>query len=201
MHYTVEHCAIIVLAAGKSSRLGKPKQLLAYQGKSLLQHTFDTALQTTMRPVVVVVGADSDTVRKETKGTEVDTVYNEEWQEGIASSLRCGLTAVQKDNSDVDGIIIMVCDQPYVSTLLLNDLVNKQIETGKPIVTCNYGETIGPPALFHKSFFPLLMKLKGDAGAKKIILKHSNEVATVLFPKGSVDIDTKSDYEELIQKK
>ena len=201
MHYTVEHCAIIVLAAGKSSRLGSPKQLLAYKGKSLLQHTVNAALQTTMRPVVVVVGADSDTVKKETEGMEIVTADNGDWKEGMASSLRCGLTAVQKTNSDVDGIIIMVCDQPYVSTLLLNDLVNKQTETGKPIVTCNYGETIGPPALFHKSFFPELMKLKGDAGARKIILQHSGEVASVLFPEGKIDIDTRDDYEELVQKK
>ena len=95
----------------------------------------------------------------------------------------------------------MVCDQPYVSSSLLNDLLKKQRETGKPIVTSNYGETIGPPAFFHKTFFPELLKLQGDTGARKIIEQNNDKVATVLFPEGSIDIDTEEDYEELIQKK
>jgi molybdenum cofactor cytidylyltransferase len=197
MHYTVEHCAIVVLAAGMSSRLGSPKQLLAYQGNSLLQHVVSIALQTTMRPVVVVVGANSDLVKKEIEGTGVVVVNNEEWQEGMASSLRCGLVAVQKISADVDGIIFMVCDQPYVSTSLLNNLINKQRETGKPIVASNYGEAIGPPVLFYKSIFQELLQLKGDAGARKIIQQHGDEVAAVLFPKGNIDIDTLADYDAL----
>ena len=96
--YTVEHCAIVVLAAGMSSRLGSPKQLLVYQGKSLLLHAVDIALQTTIRPVVVVIGANNDVVKREMEGIEVDVVDNKEWQEGMASSLRCGLVAVQKIN-------------------------------------------------------------------------------------------------------
>jgi molybdenum cofactor cytidylyltransferase len=197
MHYTVEHCAIVVLAAGMSSRLGSPKQLLAYQGKSLLQHAVDTALQTTMRPVVVVVGANSDTVKKEIEEMKVEVADNSAWQEGMASSLRCGLATVQKINGDVDGIIFMVCDQPYVSDSLLNDLINKQRETGKLIVTSNYGEAIGPPVLFYKTIFQELLQLKGEAGARKIIQQHGDEVADVLFPKGSIDIDTPADYDAL----
>jgi molybdenum cofactor cytidylyltransferase len=91
----------------------------------------------------------------------------------------------------------MVCDQPYVSSELINDLIAKQKETGKTIVACNYGETFGPPALFHKSLFHELMHLKGDVGARKIIQHHSNEVATILFTKGNIDIDTKEDYNAL----
>jgi molybdenum cofactor cytidylyltransferase len=96
-----------------------------------------------------------------------------------------------------EAVIFMVCDQPFVSASVLNDLINTYKETGKSIVTCNYGEVIGPPAFFHKSLFAELMELKADAGARKIIQKHSNEVATVLFIKGSIDIDTKEDYEAL----
>ena len=197
MHYTVDHCAIVVLAAGMSSRLGSPKQLLAYQGKSLLQHAVNMALQTTMRPVVIVVGANSDLVKKEIEGMEVVVVNNLAWQEGMASSLRCGLAAVQKMNGDANGIIFMVCDQPYVSTSLLNDLINKQRETGKPIVASNYGEAIGPPVLFYENIFQELLQLKGDTGARKIIQQHGDEVAAVLFPKGRIDIDTLADYDAL----
>jgi molybdenum cofactor cytidylyltransferase len=197
MHDTVQHGAIVVLAAGRSSRLGSPKQLLAFKGKTLLQHAVDAALQTTLRPVVVVVGANGDTMKKEMEGMEVAVVDNTSWPEGIASSLRCGLTAVQKMKPNVDGIIFMVCDQPYVSASLLNDLINKQRETGKPIVTSNYGEAVGPPSLFYKSLFPELLQLRGDTGARRIIQQHEGEVVTVRFPKGSIDIDTLSDYDTL----
>ena len=201
MRYTVEQCAIVVLAAGMSSRLGSPKQLLVYKGKSLLQHAADAALQTSMRPVVIVIGANSDTMKKQMEGMKVEIVENEGWQEGIASSLRCGLAAVQKIKPEADGIIFMVCDQPYVTKSLLDSLLKAQHETGLPIVASSYEDNLGTPALFHKSFFAELMELKGDTGARKIIVQHTDDVVTVLFPKGDIDIDTAAEYEALKQNK
>jgi len=96
-------------------------------------------------------------------------------------------------------VIIMVCDQPYISYSILNELIFTQRKTGKAIVTCNYGETNGPPTLFHKSLFNELMQLKGDVGAKKIVQQHIDETAMVLFPKGSIDIDTREDYESILK--
>ena len=78
----------------------------------------------------------------------------------------------------------MVCDQPYISASVLNDLITAQQKTGKRIVPCSYGEIIGA-TLVHKVFFPELMKLQGDAGARKIIQQNMDEVATVLFPPGT----------------
>ena len=92
----------------------------------------------------------------------------------------------------------MLCDQPFVSSAVLNNLIKTHAETGKPIVISNYGETTGPPAFFHQSFFGELMQLKGDEGARKIIKHHTNELETILFPKGSIDIDRKEDYESLV---
>jgi molybdenum cofactor cytidylyltransferase len=201
MHYTVDHCAIVVLAAGMSRRLGSPKQLLVHQGRSLLRHAVDIALQTTMRPVVVVLGANNDLVKQELEGMEVEVVDNKEWQEGMASSLRCGLVAVQKMSPEVDGIIFLVCDQPYVTKLLLNSLLQVQHETGLPIVASCYEDKLGTPVLWYKTFFGELMDLKGDTGAKKLIRQHEDLVATVAFPKGSIDIDTINDYENLVEKK
>jgi molybdenum cofactor cytidylyltransferase len=199
MRYRVEHCAIVILAAGLSSRLGKPKQLLVYHGKSLLKHAVDTALETNIRPVIVVVGANSSQVTKEIEKREAEVVKNEEWQEGIASSLRCGLEAVQKKSADVDGIIFMVCDQPYVNKFLLESLLEAQHETGLPIIASSYEDNLGTPTLFHKDFFAKLMQLKGDVGAKKLIKQYEDLVITVAFPKGIIDIDTKRDYEELLK--
>ena len=117
----------------------------------------------------------------------------------MASSLRCGLAAVQKMSADVDGIIFMVCDQPYITKSLLDCLLQAQHETGLPIVASSYEDKLGTPALFHKSFFVELMELKGDTGARKLIKQHEDLVTTVVFPKGIIDIDTRTDYEVLLQ--
>ena len=91
----------------------------------------------------------------------IDVVENKEWKEGMASSLRCGVAAVQQIMPAADGVILMVCDQPYVTTSLLNGLVQAQHQTGLPVVASSYGNMLGTPALFHKSLFAELMKLNG----------------------------------------
>lgn len=201
MYSIVEHCAIVVLAAGRSSRLGSPKQLLIYQGKSLLQHAVEVALETTMRPVIVVTGCNNDVVKKEIEGMNVEVVENERWQEGMSSSLHCGVAAAKKISADIDGIIFMVCDQPHINKSLLEGLLSKQHKKGLPIVASSYDNTLGTPALFHKNLFNELMELKGDTGAGKLIKQHEDLVATVAFPKGIIDIDTRKDYESLLQQK
>ena len=177
--------------------MGKPKQLLQYNGKNLLQHVAEAAMNSNANNVIVVLGANSDLVAKEIDKLKFHVIVNAEWEEGMASSVRIGLKTLQKLSPATEGVIFMVCDQPFVTSFVLNDLIDTQSATGKAIVTCNYGETIGPPALFHKSLFPELMQLRGDAGARKIIQQHGNDVATVLFKKGKIDIDTKEDYEAL----
>ena len=194
---SVNNIGIVILAAGSSSRLGKPKQLLQYNDRNLLQHTVEAAVYSNANSVIVVLGANEDLISKEIDKMNAHTIENKEWEEGMGSSVRIGLNTLQKISPLAEAVIFMVCDQPYVSSSLLNDLIYTQKETGKPIVTCNYGEAIGPPALFHRSLFNELMQLKGDAGARKIIQQHSDEVATILFTKGKIDIDTKEDYDEL----
>jgi molybdenum cofactor cytidylyltransferase len=186
------------LAAGSSSRMGRPKQLLPYHGKSLLEHTVDTANDADADPVIVVLGASAEILEKELDEKKVHIADNQEWKEGMASSVRCGITTLLHIAPSVNGVIIMVCDQPFVSSALLNELIAVQKNTGKAIVTSQYENAIGPPALFHKSIFPELMKLKGDAGARKIMEQRSNDVATVLFKKGDIDIDTEADYRSLL---
>ena len=107
------------------------------------------------------------------------------------------LDTLLKDKPYIDSVIFMVCDQPHVSLSILNELIRTQQRTTKQIVTCNYGDSIGPPALFHKKYFRELMKLSGDSGARKIIEQNMNDVATILFPEGKIDIDTKEDYDKL----
>jgi molybdenum cofactor cytidylyltransferase len=198
MKLTIGNCAIVILAAGTSSRLGSPKQLLSYKGENLLRHTVDEALETGCQSVFVILGANIELMRKELKDKPVIIVENTGWQEGMASSIRCGLENITNTILRPDCVIFMVCDQPYVSSSILLNLVKKRNETGMPIVASSYNDMIGTPALFHKSFYPALMELKGDKGARKLITDNPEKAATVPFPKGIVDIDTKEDYEKLV---
>lgn len=187
--------AAIILAAGASSRLGQPKQNLLHNGQTLLQHAVDCAQQSKCGQIVVVLGANTDQI-KPIDGTT--TLYNNHWQEGMASSIRLAITEVNKYAS-LENAIILLCDQPFISPGLLDNLIDKHGETGMPIVACTYGDTTGPPALFHHSLFSKLLLLQGHEGAKKILLTHADDTATVLFEKGSIDIDTIDDYENLIK--
>jgi len=193
----IKNCTAIILAAGQSSRLGTQKQLLKYQNKTLLQHAIDTAKQSKLRSIVVILGSNANNILKETDTSGIHVVINDDWQTGMASTIRCGIQLVQKLNSDVDGAILMVCDQPFVSSDLLDSLIETQKETGKLIIASQYVDTIGTPAFFQKQFFAELMALEGDSGAKKIMMQHSNLLATIPFPKGSIDIDTIDDYKAL----
>jgi molybdenum cofactor cytidylyltransferase len=190
---------IVILAAGTSSRLGSPKQLLSYHGKTLLRHAVDEAANSDADCVVVVLGANAESCVNEIDATRVSVVENKEWQKGMASSLIVGLNALLKQQIRFEGIIFMVCDQPFVSSVVLNNLINTYKETGKLVVASNYVEAIGPPAFFHHSFFTELMQLKGNEGARKIIQQYKGEVATILFPNGRIDIDRKEDYEKLVK--
>lgn len=174
--------------------MGQAKQLLTYKGKSLVKHSVDAILKTNAGSVILVTGANAATVAKEAEGTKAHVVENAEWQEGIASSIRCGLNALTAISPNTERAIFMVCDQPFVTAELLNQLVFTSVETGKQIVACTYGGTVGIPALFGKAYFPLLLQLQGDEGAKKIIRRYSYEVGTVSFPQGEIDIDTPDDY-------
>jgi molybdenum cofactor cytidylyltransferase len=198
MNIKISNIVIIILAAGTSSRLGSPKQLLTYKGKNLLRHSVDEALETGCPSVFVVLGANSELLKKELKDKPVSILENKNWEEGMASSIRCGLETIANTILRPDSIIFMVCDQPYVSSSLLLDLMKKKNETGKHIVASSYDDKIGTPALFHRSFFSALMELKGDKGARKLIADNPDKVAVVNFPKGITDIDTKEDYEKLV---
>ena len=194
---TIGNCAIVILAAGTSARLGSPKQLLSYKGQNLLRNTVDVALETGCQSVFVVLGANIELLRKELKDKPVIIVENAGWQEGMASSIRCALGNIMSTILRPDSVIFMVCDQPYVSSFLLLSLIEKRLETGLPIVASRYEDKLGTPSLFHKSYFSALMELKGDKGARKLISDNPENVAAVNFPEGITDIDTVSDYELL----
>lgn len=193
-----KNIGVIILAAGDSSRLGTPKQLLTYEGKTLLQHSLQLAFDSVAHPLVVVVlGAHADRIKKETDFNSAHIVVNTNWQEGMASSIRSGINALLEIDPLTEGTVLMLCDQPFVTSALLNDLITAHQSKSTAIVASSYSGTLGVPAFFHKSIFPELLQLKEDSGAKRIIQEHAKEVEAVAFPKGNVDIDTSADYQKL----
>ena len=187
---------LILLAAGNSSRMGRPKQTLIYQGKTLLQHAIQAAVQSNCELVFVVLGAHADTVSAEIHDESIIIIHNPKWQEGMASSIRSGVAELEK-NSEADSVIIMLCDQPFVDAGLLNSLVELQQTSNKGIVACSYHDTLGVPVLFSKAYFASLLKLEGHEGAKKILAAHRDDIAAITFPQGEIDIDTPDDYNKL----
>ena len=178
--------------------MGKPKQLLEWKGKSLLRHASEVAVESVNGPVIVVLGQYADDLTDEPDGSAT-TVLNLGWEEGIASSIRCGLSTLLEITPAADAVIFLVCDQPHISKELLKELVATHSKTHKPIVASQYANTLGIPALFDKTIFPELINLQGDTGAKSVIRQYIELVEAVAFPLGHIDIDTASDYEALQQ--
>ncbi len=198
MNYSIMQLAIIILAAGKSNRMGSPKQILQYKGKGLLQNTMDVALGTNIDPVIVITGANASIIEAELLTYLVKKVFNEKWENGMASSIKCGLAFAEQIVPDLDGVLLMVCDQPFVDEDLIKNLIKKQKESGTAITACSYEEVTGIPAIFHKSIFPEMKMLEGDNGAKNIIRNNKDKLVTFPFKLGKIDIDTKLDYENLL---
>jgi molybdenum cofactor cytidylyltransferase len=189
--------ALIILAAGESSRLGQPKQNLVFQNQTLLERVIETGLASNCKPVLVVLGANADVINPKIRHEDLKIIHNPNWAEGVASSIRIAVNKIE-NGDQIGSAIIMLCDQPFITTELLSNLQQKQIETGKPIVACSYQDAVGVPALFDRSIFGELRALARNDGAKNIIKEHQQDVATIRFEKGSIDIDTQEDYERLI---
>lgn len=189
----------IVLAAGGSTRLGHPKQLLRHSGRTLLRRAADAALEAATGPVVVVLGAQAELLKGELNGLALQIAMNRQWSQGIAGSIHTGLAALDQDKT-VDAALVMACDQPHVSADLLRRLIEAYLSGRPPAVACAYAGTLGVPALFDRSLFGELWLLAGDHGAKQVIEKHRSQVARVSFEPGAVDIDTTDDWVRLEHK-
>lgn len=132
-------------------------------------------------------------------GEEASIVYNERWQEGMASGIVTGIAKLLLLDITVEGVLLAVCDQPFVTTELLQQLQQKKAESGKGIVACTYANTVGTPVLFDRKYFPSLQQLKGSEGAKELLKMYEDDLATIFFPNGSFDIDTEEEYKNLLK--
>jgi len=190
---------VIILAAGNSSRLGSPKQLLGFRGATLLETAIHAAAQTSFTPIVLVLGAYANEILGAVKNLTINYTVNDNWTEGMSSSIKVGLEKMIKLEPDTENVIITVSDQPYITDEIFNLLLAEQMISKKNIIACSYAETIGTPALFNKQYFDELMRLEDGAGAKHLITKYKDDVATIPFELGYIDIDTETDYKNLTE--
>jgi molybdenum cofactor cytidylyltransferase len=188
----------IILAAGGSVRMGSPKQLLKFEGTTLLRRVARSAIDADCDPVIVVTGSASKNVGEEFDGLDVHEIFNAQWPTGMASSIKVGIDEITRTDPDVDAVVMLVCDQPHVTAELLRLLITAyRSTTKKTIVASKYGEDFGVPALFDKKHFAELAELEGDRGAKAIIKKHARDAEFVDFPEGIIDVDTPADFKRL----
>lgn len=186
-------CAAIVLAAGASSRLGQPKQLLKLNGETLLHRTVRLAQQAGCNPVFVVLGFEAARMQRELSGLAAKPVINEDWPSGMGSSLRSGIEAVMKESPQPQKTLALLCDQPTLSAEILSKLIETSAKAKSLITASSYAGRFGVPAIFDKQLYPDLLKVAGDQGARSIIQRYPNQTSIVEFPGGIVDIDTPED--------
>lgn len=184
----------VVLAAGESSRMGTPKQLLRLDGRSLIVRSIEAALASSAWPVVVVLGAHSEKIRPLLARLPVLIAENPTWNEGMASSIRVGVTTLRQFSRQLDAALITLCDQPAFSAEVVAHLVATQHATGRSIVAARYAGRNGAPALFLKENFPALAALTGEEGARPLLNGDASRVAPVDLPALALDLDTPADY-------
>jgi len=191
--------SIIVLAAGSSSRLGESKQLILIDGKTLLEKSALAALNSGAEHVVVVLGAQAALHKKVIEKLPVKIVINDDWQKGMGNSLKAGLSHLTTHYPETKAVIIMVCDQPFLTSEHLKKLITAFQKNPTEIVVSTYNQTNGVPALFSRSLFNQLLQLEDNQGARKIIHHHPGTLLQVAFPKGEIDLDTPEDLTRLKQ--
>jgi len=191
-------CALILLAAGASSRMGRPKQLLPVEGRPLVRAMAETVFAAPVAPVIVVLGAHAEEILPALDGLPLRAVVNAGWAEGLGSSLRAGMKELAAVAPKVDAVIVVLADQPDVSAAHLARLIAAHAKTGRSIVASEHHGVPMPPALFSARHFPALGALRGDTGARALFQTHRREVVTVQLESAN-DLDTPADYENFLR--
>lgn len=187
-----KHISVLILAAGTSSRLGEPKQLLKLEEKELLWHATKKALDFSS-DVTVVLGHKYEECKKALEGLNIKILRNPNYKDGLASSISYGVTNLDS----CENILIMLCDQPLIPNEHYHSLIENYKKDSQNIVATKYNSNLGVPAIFPKKYFESLKKLKGDKGAKSLLIE--NKCTFIQIEKNHAqDIDTKEDWERVL---
>lgn len=194
----MENIGVILLAAGCSSRMGKPKQLLPWRQTTLLRHMTAQATDANDGPVMVVLGNEAQKCGAVLQDLPVQCALNPRWEEGMGSSIVRGLEVLLHSSPHMDAVVVMLCDQVEVDASLIKTLILTYQSNGADMIMCEYGGTKGPPALFSRRMFTDLLALQGSSGARHLWEKAAHKTL-VPFPAGIHDLDTPDQYEQYHQ--
>lgn len=188
----------IILAAGGSRRLGQPKQLLIFEGESLLERSLRLAREAGAAPVLAVLGANFASICAAVSFENAIPVLNDQWESGMASSIHAGLNEAEVRAPEHAGLLVMTCDQPRLSAQHLHNLLKAfQEHKAESIIASEYADTKGIPAVLPRSVFHALRALHGDKGARSLFTRAACPVLALPFEGGEIDIDLPTDLAEL----
>jgi molybdenum cofactor cytidylyltransferase len=184
------HLQVVVLAAGASTRFGSAKQLVRVNGRPLLHTVVSRAVELAGQSVTVVLGANSGELAPLLRHTPASVTVNREWSEGIASSIRAGVSQVP---SSADGVMLLLADQAAVSTEDLRRLASAWRRNPASIAAAQYAGGVGVPAVFPRWCFRELNELRGDRGAQLLLQRHTDRLVRLPMPAAELDIDRPED--------
>ena len=193
--------AVLLLAAGSSSRMGVPKQLLKWNNTILLSHAINTVKQISKNEILLALGANYEEINSKVDASDITIIYNENWEKGLGNSIACGIKYIIESSPDIESVLIVLADQPLIDSSYLNKMIeNYQLNPDKIICTSYQNKRLGVPAFFNKTKFEELSKLNHDKGAKDLLNINPENI---LFLDGTdliSDIDTIEDYETLYKR-
>lgn len=192
----MNNIGVLVLAAGESSRLGEPKQLLKWGNVNLLEHTLHQLKTVDVSTRYVVLGAHAAKIKSEVDFNSFECLEYKDWSQGMGSTLSYALAEMPLEK--LDGLLILLCDQPGINDKYLDEMLTVFVTSTKGMVATQYANTIGVPLLVSKKYFDALKGLQGERGAKKIIQEHLDDVVVIPNELGALDIDTQDVYRMVV---
>ena len=192
----IKNIAIVILAAGKSSRMNSIKQLEKIDNKTLLELTLEKVKSVFPENIFCILGANADQIKSKTNIKNVEFIKNEKFENGLSSSIISYLNYCKRKQLHFDGVFILLADQPAIDTSYLEAMLHLFLKNKDRIIASNYGNKLGVPVIFPEIHFSSLLLIEGDKGAKEYINKRKNEI---LIPKQTTnlfDIDTKEELQQ-----
>lgn len=193
----MKHVGILILAAGNSSRMGAIKLLLPWQGNTLLGHVIKQAETSNAVQIVVVLGANAKHIKDEVFTNRATFIENPQWEQGLGSTIAYGVNYLKTTLANIDGLMVILADQPLLDTNYLNEMMLQFGISNKGIVATFYDGKAGVPAIFNKTYFSELEQLRDDYGARALMVQHKNDIFKIEVKSNTDDIDTLEDYYRL----
>ncbi|MGY8914453.1 MAG: nucleotidyltransferase family protein [Flavobacteriales bacterium] len=190
---------VLILAGGKGSRMGTIKQLLPWKDATLLENSVEQAKMSKATDIIVILGAHASEIRSRINDKDIQFIDNSAWESGLGTSISCGINYILNKIPQATGVMVLLADQPLIDTQYINNMLDTFINKSQGMVTTNYGNREGVPAIFDEKYFLELQNLNQDFGAKELIQKNKH-LNLSLDPKGKeLDIDTRQDYNALLK--